>query len=120
MIQVKFRNFDKSDFADETARIRIETLIAKFPDLAKSKISVTLSMENSPLQAGPDLFKVKLFISQGRYNGLKMERSHLSLYIALAELSDDMLEMLNRHGDRDRIKKIKQARDFSMRLEKPT
>lgn len=117
MIQVKFKNLDKSEMAREAVQERIEVLTDKFPDLNESKIQVTLEMENSPLQAGPDLFKVKLHVVRGRYDGITVEKSDSNLYVALAEVVDHMLEVLNRFGDRARVKERKRARELARELE---
>lgn len=117
MIQVKFKNLDKSEMAREAVQERIEALIEKFEDLNQSKIQVTLEMENSPVQAGPDLFKVKLHVSRGRYDGITVEKSDSNLYVALAEVVDHMLEALNRFGDRARVKERKRARELTRELE---
>lgn len=117
MIQVKFKNLDKSEMAREAAQERIEALIEKFDDLCESKIQVTLEMENSPLQAGPDLFKVTLHVSRGRYDGITVAKSDSHLYVALAEVVDHMLEVLNRFGDRARVKERKRARELIRELE---
>jgi ribosome-associated translation inhibitor RaiA len=110
MIQIKFKNLEKSEMARETVQERIETLVEKFPDLFACKIQITLEMENSPLQAGPDLFKVKLHVARGRYDGVTVEKSDASLYVALAEVVDHMLEKLNRFGDRQRVQERTKAR----------
>ncbi len=110
MILIKFKNLEKSEMAKEAVSEKIEALVEKFPDLAKCKIQVTLEMENSPMQAGPDFFKVKLLISSGKYSGITIEKAHSNLYVSLAEVSDHILENLNRVGDKIRIKNIKNAR----------
>lgn len=122
MIQIKFKSLDKSEMAREAVHDRIEILIEKFPDLKRSKIQITLEMENSPLKAGPDLFKVKLHVARGRYDGITVEKSDSSLYVAIADLTDHMLEVLNRFGDRARVKERKQARDVvnEQEIEKDT
>lgn len=117
MIQIKFKNLEKSEMAREAVQERIETLVEKFPDLNKSKILITLEMENSALQPGPDLFKVKLHVARGRYDGITVEKSDASLYVALAEVVDHMLEVLNRFGDRTRVKQRKRARELARELE---
>ena len=117
MIQVKFKNLDKSEIAQEAVQERIEGLVLKFDDLGASRIQVTLEMENSPVQAGPDVFKVKLHVSRGRYDGITVEKSDSSLYVALAEVVDHMLEVLNRFGDRARVKERKRARELTRELE---
>lgn len=117
MIQVKFKNLEKSEMAREAVHDRIESLIEKFPDMSESKIQVTLEMQNSPLQAGPDFFKVKLHLARGRYDGITVEKSDSNLYVALAEVVDHMLEVLNRYGDRTRVMERKRARDLIRKIE---
>lgn len=120
MIQVKFKNLEKSEMAREAAQDRIEALIVKFPDLSKSKIQVTLEMENSPIQTGPDLFKVKLHISGARYDGVTVEKEDSNLYVALADVIEHMLENLNRFGDKARVKERANAREIARKLEQGT
>lgn len=110
MIQIRFKNLEPSEVAREAAQDRIEHLVRKFDDLSDSLIRVTLEMENSPAQAGPDLFKVKLHISKGRYDGITVEKSRDNLYHALADVVDHMLEVLNRFGDRERVRNRKKQR----------
>lgn len=103
--------------AREAVQERVEVLTDKFPDLSESKIQVTLEMENSPTQAGPDRFKVKIHVSRARYDGITVEKSDSNLYVALAEVVDNMLEVLNRFGDRARVKERKRARELTRELE---
>lgn len=117
MILVKFKNLDKSELAREAAQERVEALIEKFPDLSESKVQVTLEMENSPAQAGPDFFKVKFHVSRGRYDGITVEKSNSNIYVALAEVVDHLLEVLNRFGDRARVKERRKARRLTKELE---
>jgi len=112
MIQVKFKNLEKSEMAREVVQERIEGLVEKFEDLNESKIQVTLEMENSRLQAGPDLLRVKAHILRGRYDGVIVEKSHSNLYIALAQVVDHMLEKLNRFGDKVRVRERTKARQI--------
>ena len=117
MIHVKFKSIKKSEIAIEAAQERIGSLVEKFPDLSESKIQVTLEMQNSPFQAGPDLFKVKVHVLGGRYGGITVEKSDSNLYVALAEVVDHMLEVLNRYGDRVRVRQRKQARKLNKTFE---
>ena len=110
MIQVVFKDLDKSEFAKEVALERIDPVVERFPGLSEGKITVTLSMQNSPVQAGPDLFTVKVFCRSGRYRGLALEKSGPNLYVALADVAEHMLERLNRFGDRARVKGRENAR----------
>ena len=95
MIKIKFKKLRKSEAIINTINERIEHLIEKFPNLLKSKISITVEMENSPIQAGPDLFKLKLLVSGGKYDAVTIEKCDPNLYAALADVCDHMLEALN-------------------------
>lgn len=112
MIQIKFKNLRKSKILETTVHNKILAIIDKFPDLDQSKIQITLEMQNSPVQAGPDYFKVKAYISGGRYEGIVIEKSDSNIYVSVADLADHMLEVLNRFGDKVRVKQRKQAREF--------
>ncbi len=113
MIQVIFKDLDKSDLVEEAAVSRLQAVAERFPDLSAARMTVTLSMQNSPLKAGPDLFSVKVYCRGGRYRGLTLEKSAPNLYAALADVVDHMLERLNRFGDRARVKGRVRARKLS-------
>lgn len=117
MIQVKFKNLKKSQIAMDAVVDRFEPLLEKFPDLQSSRVQVTLEMENSPTQAGPDLFKVKLCVLRGRYDGITLDKSDSNLYVALADVIEHMLESLNRLGDKTRVKARSNARALAKELE---
>ncbi len=110
MIQIIFKNLDKSDLIKSTVQYRVEGLVEKFPDLAQSKIQITLEMLNSPHQPGPDEFSVSLHVYGGRYQGLHLQKSSANLHVALAEVIEHSLEKLNRFGDRIRVKQRRSAR----------
>jgi ribosome-associated translation inhibitor RaiA len=115
MIHIKFKNLDKSEMVRMAVLERIEALVGKFPDLSESKIQVTLEMENSPHKPGPDLFSVKVHLSRGKYDGITVDKANSNLYVALAEITDHMLEKLNRFGDRIRVKERAKARRITGR-----
>lgn len=117
MIQIKFKNLEKSEMAKEAVLSRVQPMIEKFPDLQGSKIQVTLQMDNSQFQAGPDLFKVKLCVLSGRYKDVVIQKEDSNLYLALAEVIEHMLEVLNRHGDKARVKQRNRARKFAQEVE---
>ena len=110
MIRVIFKDLERSELAKDIVQERLITVVDRFPDLGEHKIDVTLSMENSPIQAGPDVFTVKVLISGSRYKNVVIEKSAPSLYVALADVVDHSLEVLNRYGDRERVKQRKSER----------
>lgn len=111
MIRVIFKGLDKSELAKNLVHERISTVVGRFPDLKSHRMDLTLSMENSPTQAGPDVFTVKLFINGKRYKSISIQKSAPSLYIALADVVEHSLERLNRYGDKIRVKRRNAARE---------
>ena len=111
MMRIKFKNLYDSELAREAVEDRFQNALARFPDLENHRVTFTLSMDNSQFKPGPDLFKVKLVITGKKYSGVILEKSAMSLYLALADLSDHLLERLNRYGDRHRVKNRKMARN---------
>lgn len=116
MIQIKFKNLEKSELITAAVSARIQALVDKFEDLENSRICITLEMENSRLQPGLDVFNVKLHISNGRYAGRTVTKSDSKLYRALADMIDHMLEVLNRAGDKTRVRSRKKARDLISKI----
>ena len=110
MIRVIFKNLEKSELARDLTLERIDSIIDRFPDLHDHKVDATLSMENSPSQAGPDVFTVKVFIRGNRFRSVLIQKSAGSLYVALADVVDHALERLNRYGDKERVKRRNQER----------
>lgn len=118
-IQIKFKNLDRSELAKDIVLERVLSLAEKFEDLKLAKIVVTLEMENSPFQAGPDVFKVKFHVQNGRYKGVTVTKAHSNLYAALADVVEHMLEKLNRCGDKRRVKDRAKARKLSTEQQSP-
>ena len=116
MIYIKFKNLNKSEFVYDAVFQRMKSLVDKFPALNNSRMLVTVEMENSPSQAGADSYKVQLFISKGRFNGIVVKKSDSNIYRAIADLADHMLEKLNRAGDRERVTNISRQRRFLEKL----
>ncbi len=122
MVKVIFKDLERSELAKDAAIEHVQTLISRFPDLEDSKITMTLSMDNSPTQPGPDLFAVKFQCKSGKYKGVILEKYASNYYKALALLSENLLERLNRFGDKKRVQNRKKARELLnfTNLENPT
>lgn len=114
MLQIVFRNIKHSEFIKAAVYDKIETTYERFPDLRDSRVRIIVTMENSPTQAGPDEFKVKLVSRGGRYKNLIIEKAAPQFHAALADLTDHLLERLNRFGDKLRMKKLRQARRLQL------
>ena len=113
MIQVSFKNLEKSDLMLQAIEDRLRPTLFKFGICQENQARVTVEMENSPQQAGADQFRLKIFIKSGRYKGLTMEKSDTHFHGALALAADHLLEALNRSGDKARVKARQQERKWS-------
>ncbi len=112
MIRIIFKNFDRSEIVKAAVTERLEALVAKFPDLVGSPLHVTLEMRASLLRTGPDRFTVKVHVASGRYRGLMLSKTASNFYVALADVTEHLLEALNRFGDRHRVQARTQQREF--------
>lgn len=108
MVKIVFKNLEPSQFARNIVKERVEPVIEKFPSLAGHKITLTLEMENSPNQAGPDLFTISSMVTGKTFKNLKIKKSSGNFYLATAELADGFNELLSRESDRLLKKKRKQ------------
>lgn len=113
-MKIVFRHLEPSELARELVQERLNSLFERFPDLRPEQVKVTLGMENSPQQAGPDLFSVKLSISSGDYEGVMLEKKAPNLYQALADVNDHLLERLTRAAGKSRSKTRKLERKFAI------
>ncbi len=109
-MKIVFKNMTRSEFIEHAIEARVDQMREKFPDLQTSRIHVTVEMDNSPLQPGPDLFKLSLHVENGRYKDVRTSKSSQNIYHALAELHEHLLERFNRFGDRGRVKERRLAR----------
>lgn len=114
MIQIVFKDLERSELAKEVLLSRMSGALEKFPNLDGHRFIVTLSRENSAQQPGPDLFGVKLCVKGGEFNNLVLEKKASNLYVAAAELNEALLERINRAGDRARVKKRAHARKVAL------
>ncbi|MFM8314686.1 MAG: HPF/RaiA family ribosome-associated protein [Deltaproteobacteria bacterium] len=112
-MKIVFKNLERSELAKELVQERLEASFQRFPDLKTQNVAITLDMENSPQQSGPDVFSVKLHVSGGRYQGITLEKKAPNLYQALADVNEHLLERLNRFGDKTRNKLRRMERRFA-------
>jgi ribosome-associated translation inhibitor RaiA len=103
-MRVLFRNMADSDLIRSVVLERFQQTAERFPDLTGHRLTLSLTMENSPRQAGPDAFTVELSIAGTKYRNLRLRRTADNLYVAIAEVHDRALERLNRAGDKLRVR----------------
>ncbi|MBF0207878.1 MAG: HPF/RaiA family ribosome-associated protein [Oligoflexia bacterium] len=110
MMKVIFKNLKKSEIAVAVVKERLATIFERFPNFNRSNVTVTLSMENSPRQVGPDLFTVKLFSQGGRFRNVILQKSSSNLYVAVADAVDRFSEKLGKFGDKVRVRERSMSR----------
>ncbi|MBS1985889.1 MAG: hypothetical protein JST16_17145 [Bdellovibrionales bacterium] len=110
MIQIVFKDLERSELARDILLNRLTEALSKFPDLDDHRLVLTLSCENSAFQPGPDLFGVKLHVRGPKFPNLLLEKKSANLYIAAADLNEALLELLNRARDKSRVKNRARAR----------
>ena len=110
MARIVFKDLEKSDLVRQNVKERLEPITERFPDVKSKHLVVTLSMENSPTQPGPDLFGVKVQFEQGTYKGLILEKTAQNLYSALAQVMDSIHERLIRHDEKVRSQRRQKRR----------
>jgi hypothetical protein len=106
MMRIIFRNMDRSQLAIEVISERMQSVFDKFQRLNSNDVTITLTMENSPIQAGPDLFCLKFYCNRGEFKGFAIEKRSPNLYIGLADLVDALCERLGRNAERHRHYRI--------------
>jgi len=100
MLKIVFKNLESSQLAKNAVEERIRPIIDKFPSLEGHSVTLTIEMENSPKQAGPDFFSVSSLVMGRIYKELKIKRTSLSSYIANAAQTDALNKLLSRESDR--------------------
>lgn len=101
-MKIVFRNLKKSELVTKAVKERLDTLLEKFPSMKSSNIVCTLDMDNSPVQVGRDVFRVKIKFKSGQYKGIVLEKEAITFYQALAEVVESLHERLRRADEKRR------------------
>lgn len=116
-MRIIFKGMERSELIRQIVTERLASVFLRFPELESSQPLVVLGMQNSPRQAGPDVFTVKFCCQSGRYKNVVLEKSAINFYAALADLLEHLQERLNRFGERSRARQRTMARRFRHQLE---
>jgi hypothetical protein len=99
-MKIVFKNLERSDFAFDAVKKRLNVIISKFPGLSKNDLMLTLSKDTSPSQSGAGVFRVKLQVLSGKYKGVVLEKGSSNLYRALAKTVERTHERIKRFNDK--------------------
>src|SRR5580704_1892713 len=104
MLKVVFRNLAKSEFMKDIIDEKVGHVLEKFPDLVNSATTVVVGMQNTPMHAGPELFRIKLILKSRGLKPIVLEKHSDNAYQAAAMLADRLFEVLHRAIERRREK----------------
>lgn len=113
-MKIVFKNLESSELARDIASEQILEVLNKFPETNKHKVTLTLCMDNSSQKPGKDLFGAKIMMTGSKFSNLVLEKQAPSLYVAVGELRDVLLERLNRANDRERVRSRKKLRQLKL------
>jgi len=85
---------------------RIKPVLQKFSLLQSHQMKITLEIENSPKQAGPDVYSVCTLIHGKKYKNFLIKKKSNDFYRALAEIVDGLQFHLSKANDRLIAKKL--------------
>ena len=111
-MNIVFQNLEPSELARDITRERLSPLWEKFPILARHRASITLSRENSPVQAGPDQFTASIILLGPGLGTLRLAKRAPNLYQALSLLYDRIQELLSRRLERSKSSGKRRARHW--------
>lgn len=112
MQRIIFKNIRRLGPARKAVKQLMRGVTDRFPSLKDSRVYVALEMHNSSVPIRPDLFTVKVYVSDGKYRGVRLEKSGQNLYVALEEVVEQAIEKFSRLDDRRRIRRRDWAREL--------
>jgi len=99
VIHLEFLNLDRSELAKEAVEESLGPVLKHFPFVISSNIWVSLSMEHSPSNSAPDLFRVNMRLKGGAAQGVVASAEAVSLFVALSEAAQDLARELEKISD---------------------
>ncbi len=111
MVRIVYKDLAPSELLSDFIQARLSPVIEKFPELETHSIHVTIGAENTIRHPGPDVFSVKVRIQGKRFQSLIIEKKATTVHVATAEICDRLVDLLNRHTDRARVRAIKKERE---------
>jgi hypothetical protein len=96
MLEIGFKNLAVSELAKDAVCEKIDPVLEAIPELSQAKCLVTLEVKKSSRESGPDFFKAHFKVEGGPFHGLSLEKQALSLYVALGDLAENLLQQGNK------------------------
>jgi ribosome-associated translation inhibitor RaiA len=99
-MKIVFKNMKSSLNAQEIIKEKLEAVFEKFPTLSEHKVTLTVEMENSPRQAGPDQFTISTMVTGKVFKNLRIKKSSKNFYLTVTEVVNGFNKLLNRETER--------------------
>lgn len=109
-LKIRFVRLEKSQLVKEAIEDRLLPTIQKFDFINEEDIFFEVEMENSPHQAGRDLFRVKIVFRSGEMQGFVLEKTDDNFYRALSSLSTSLPVNINRYRQKQMTKRLNKQR----------
>jgi ribosome-associated translation inhibitor RaiA len=104
MLQIVFKNIDRSELTQSVVNRKFQSLIKSFPDLNNHKMTLTLERLNSKFGVGKKLFGVKFYINGRKFKNLVLEKRAQNFYQAIGDLGQSLQENLHRQSEKFKLK----------------
>lgn len=117
MQRIIFKNINRRGSARKVVKELMQSVTDRSPSLKGCRVCVTLEMHNSSVPARPDFYTVKVYVSDGRYRGVRLEKTGINLFATLTEVIDCTIENFNRLNDRRAVNERDRKRKFTAVVE---
>ena len=109
-MKIRFVRLEKSELIKEAIEDRVIPVLKKFKIYHGNNVHFQIEMENSPHQAGRDLFRVKVSVNSGEMRGFILEKSDINFYRALSSLSASLPANIKRFREKKMQKALNEKR----------
>ena len=117
MVQVNFKNLERSPMVRQIVAEKMEKVLAKFPRFANTTATVSVSTENSRIVGPSHYYSVKLCVRAKGLRPIIIEKRAANFYAAVAEMTDHALEILHRSLEKRRDVIRSSRREWKIHLQ---
>jgi ribosome-associated translation inhibitor RaiA len=116
-MKIVFKNGLESEFIKNAMNQHMEVLEEKHPELQQTDAIVTVKMDNSPLQAGPDSYTVNIRLIGGRnFRNISLHKTAQNFYSAMNAAFHVLAQKLSKKSEKKRGLIRQRRRQFKQEL----